>query len=58
MKLYKAYVRGHYWVLGPTQTQYSTIRQARVKISSGKGPKYTFAQEHKLYCHYFHFGGH
>ena len=35
------YVRGHKYVLGPTQTHF--------KMSSEKGPKYIYDQEHKLY---------
>ena len=27
-------------------------------MSSEKGPKYTYAQEHKFYYYYYHFGGH
>ena len=31
---------------------------ARAKMSSEKGPKYIYAQEHKLFYYYYHFGGH
>ena len=34
------------------------ILAARVEMSSEKGPKHIYAQEHKLYCYYYHFGGH
>ena len=29
-----------------------------ILMSSEKGPKYIYAQEHKLYYYYYHFGGH
>ena len=29
-----------------------------VKMNSEKGPKYIYAQEHKLYYYCYHFGGH
>ena len=29
-----------------------------VKMKSEKGPKYIYAQEHKLYYYCYHFGGH
>ena len=39
------FVRGHKYVLGPTQTHFSPSRKARVQMSSEKGPKYIYAQE-------------
>ena len=48
--LYRVYVRGHKYVLGPTQTH--------LKMSSGKGPKQFYSQEHKLYYYFYHFGRH
>ena len=44
----RVYVRGHKYVLGPT----------RLINESEKGPKHIYAQEHKLYYYYYHFGGH
>ena len=35
-------------VLSPTQTNFSTSRWERVKMSSERGPKHIYAQEHKL----------
>jgi len=46
------------YVLDPTQTHLSPSRCSRVKMSSEKGPKYIYAQEHKLYYFNFHFGAH
>ena len=43
--------------LAPTQTGFSPSRKARVKMSSEKGPKCIYAQEHKLH-NYYYFGGH
>jgi len=44
--------------LGSTQSHFSLSRWARVKMRSEKGPKYIYAQEHKLYCYCYHFCGH
>ena len=32
--------------------------EERVKMSSEKGQKHIYTQEHKLYYYYYHFGGH
>ena len=44
-------VRGHKYVFGPTQTHFSPSA-ARVKMSSEKGQKHIYAQEHQLYYYY------
>ena len=44
-------VRGRKYVFGPTQA-------ARAKMSSEKGQKHIYPQEHQLYYYYNNFRGH